>query len=465
MKKKLLLIALPALMALSGCANVSLNKVDEAKELLNVVTEDTLAHDDIFGGERLPTLTNVRGLAPVDTNQPAYGIQYKEHTAEINSVVTDCISIRFVAAIKVVDMDGDSDIDDNDLLLTSASWVRTIYENDDDDGDYLSHASINCQKAYTTIYDGNDELSITDYNNANEPATDYTHFVMYSMLEIPMETYAHYYLTATLSLNGTPSQKLVGTSIDQTKQVVIDTSDENQSGFFLKGKHANGTDLVVKADVDTKGDNPLNNHASFTTSLSPNDKFVAVEYDSTQGVGGKFRIWNSSTLTGNNNPVGYYFENSSGNINTIYKGNYILYLNKSNQLWQSASNVETSGYLYVDVDVSWWGGAWTSVYAYSGDLNGVHTGKWFALTGTFWGAKFRTHTSEEFFNATTYATYTTIAVCRLKDGDNLPEDKTKWSGEGCPEVYNRYDIALKTNGLEDCVYLYNNVEYSMGSRN
>ena len=44
MKKKLLLLTLPALMVLSGCAGVS-----ASPKANNLMTEDTLAHEEIFG--------------------------------------------------------------------------------------------------------------------------------------------------------------------------------------------------------------------------------------------------------------------------------------------------------------------------------------------------------------------------------------------------------------------------------
>ena len=465
MKKKLLLLALPMLMALSACSGVSNKQVEKPLNFADVVIEDTLAHDEIFGNEKLPSL-GVRNLDAIDAAQPAFGIQSHEETVEINHVDTECISIRFIAAIKIVDRNDDHVVDDLDLAATNAVWQRTLFEGN---GDIVntpgSFSEMVSQKAYTTLADGGGELTIDDFNNSHLPATDYTHFVVCSLINIPKEAFGDYFITLGFMINDpNVNPFMIAVSVDLTKQMVFDMADFNhEREYYLVGKNADGTKLVVEEDAETQGANPENNFASFTHSFNQNDEFVIVWIKSADE-NSKFKIWNSSVLTGDGNNIGTYFENSNRKIKALFKGDYVLYFNNSSQLWQSSNHVETNGYLYVDVNVSWWGNdsAWTSVYAYTGDLNGEHTGKWFALTGAFYGNTFRTHTSEEFFNATTYtAGYTTVAVCRLRNGTNLPDDKTEWDGS---IVDNRYDVALKTNGLEDCIYLYNNVEYSMGSR-
>lgn len=327
MKKKVLLTVIPALMILSSCAYA--NRAANVENNPNFFVEDTLAHDEIFGDLERPTLKTARNLDPVFTGtEPAYGIQFKRHTAEINSVVTDVISIRYIAAIKVTDSNGDGVIDDEELAATSASWLRTMYEGDGDL--FKDPAAKNCTKAYTSIYDGDGELTIAAFNTARG-GTDYTHFVMYSMINIPEETYGSYSLVASLSLGGGAPTKMVATSVDQTKQLVIDTSDANQRNcYFVKGKRANGDEFVVKADTDTKGE-PGTNFASFTFDVEENDNFVIVN----NGVDSKFAIYGSADLRGGTSD--FTFENASGKIKAKIDESAILYLNKSGQIYTSIS--------------------------------------------------------------------------------------------------------------------------------
>ena len=50
MNKKYLLIALPAFLVLSGCGSRAFNK-EEVVQPNVTMSEDTLAHEEIFGGE------------------------------------------------------------------------------------------------------------------------------------------------------------------------------------------------------------------------------------------------------------------------------------------------------------------------------------------------------------------------------------------------------------------------------
>ena len=115
MKRKSLLVLLPALMALASCNNAP--KVEPKPELGDIV-EDTLAHDEVFGESKISGNLGVRKAYDADvdvpeeseTSSPTIGIQTK--------TVGDKISIRFVAAIKVLDGNDDGEINDVDLSDT-----------------------------------------------------------------------------------------------------------------------------------------------------------------------------------------------------------------------------------------------------------------------------------------------------------------------------------------------------------
>ena len=96
MKKKLLLIALPALMTLSACSG-ALASPKEA----NLMAEDTLAHEEVFGdvAEAHELRMGPRRAVTFDADFVKVGYQIKfEENGE--GTADDKISIRFVAAIK-----------------------------------------------------------------------------------------------------------------------------------------------------------------------------------------------------------------------------------------------------------------------------------------------------------------------------------------------------------------------------
>ena len=100
MKKRLLLLALPALMALSGCAGVS-----ASPKANNLMVEDTLAHEEIFGEAVEAGEFGLRKAAPFklatltsDFVKMAYQIKFDDKGD--GDASNDVISIRFIAAVK-----------------------------------------------------------------------------------------------------------------------------------------------------------------------------------------------------------------------------------------------------------------------------------------------------------------------------------------------------------------------------
>ena len=82
MKKKLLLIALPALMALAGCSNFQNKPVQKETELLdNFMLEDTTAHEELFGA--VDSNLNIKKIGvpdddPGSTDIPRVGVQFSD---------------------------------------------------------------------------------------------------------------------------------------------------------------------------------------------------------------------------------------------------------------------------------------------------------------------------------------------------------------------------------------------------
>lgn len=242
MKKKLFIGLLPALMVLSAC-----NGVGPQNE--SIFLEDTLAHEELF--DESVSLKSARNLNPTDPTAPAIGIQYKEEKDDKD--VVQYVSVRYVAAVKIVDSS-----------KASASWTRTIY--DEDGVEYKAESSIEITKKYTTIYDGLETLSISDYNTSH--STDYTHFVMYALRKIPL-AYFGSALCASLTFddgkNDPITTKIVTTRLATTAdsvQVALDSNDFDRDGYFLKGSLYGAPSAGVAEDTATK-----KGVASFSTSL------------------------------------------------------------------------------------------------------------------------------------------------------------------------------------------------------
>ena len=285
MKKKLLLGLLPTLLILSSCQAAP--KVAPKVDLHNII-EDTEAHDEVFGESKLVGDLRVRKTYDGEVEVPeegetsilSLGIQTKINDKGTGDDSDDEISIRFVGAIKVVDENSDGDVDDADLALTTAAWTRTIF---DDDGNVSVASAIKgCSKAYTSLAAPNDVegdetpdniLTIEEFN-AGKAGRAYTHFVVYTLLDIPLATYGNYYVVVDLETNTNSSMELA-TTIDQSTQFTfapyINAHPLNNHYFAVK-KTASGFETI-----DAEASAGSGNHAKFENmNLAKNEGFVIV---------------------------------------------------------------------------------------------------------------------------------------------------------------------------------------------
>ena len=268
MKRKCLLTLLPALMVLASCNNAP--KVEPKTELGDIV-EDTLAHDEIFGDSKFAGNLGVRKAydgdveVPEDTgvSYPALGIQSKKGNGVdgIADTEDDTISIRFVAAIQVGDVNGDTVVNDADLAATEVHWCRTIFKND---GTVSKAATIKqSTKAYTSLAapndvenDGIDDniLTIEEFNGAKSGRA-YTHFVVYTLLDLPL-TYGNYFITIEFDVNDEDYSEVLATTIDQTTQFVYDPVINDHplnNHYFAVKKSASGFDVIDAAATPGSG--------------------------------------------------------------------------------------------------------------------------------------------------------------------------------------------------------------------
>ncbi len=273
MKKRMFLIVLPALMALSACSGVQVNK------RVDLMAEDTLAHEEIFGAAEEFNGSVLQRVAPLklsaldsDFVKIGYQIKFAENGSGTSD---DTISIRFVAAIK-------------DAGVT-AFWHRGFaqpnsYEGAAPDGQNwkykLDDGSVNESKTiYSSLVNGDSTITARsgDYQ-------DYAGFVIYTLRNIPYEAYKDSYLGAYLVLadaeNGSNSVKsdFLAVKVEKADSstsknaFAVDLSEYDNKHFLqgtINGSTKPTTYLEDNATLD--GDN---NFASYTdVELKSNDSF------------------------------------------------------------------------------------------------------------------------------------------------------------------------------------------------
>lgn len=316
MNKKLLLLALPALMVMSACTYMqSATNFND----FNIIKEDTLAHEEIFGG--VDKLQPMRLGDPGETPEagsgfaiaPKVGVQFFPYTKD----EADLLAVRFVAAIG--GLDGG----------ITASWTRAVSSNS---GSEL--------KAETGGY--NSTVEYASLNSGGSPkaatseGTGYNKYVVYTMYDIPAaqsKSYIAAYLKLSKEGESDIYSKAVAARIDGKNTFSF---EYNKQGFFLAGKIDTNANRVANQDVDTKEDYDGQNAASFTSYLSANDKFVVVQKETSL-----FKVWSGACLK---NGDAEKASNVDEMITVSSSRRYVIYLNDSNELYQASF-----GYTATDV--------------------------------------------------------------------------------------------------------------------
>ena len=462
MKKKFLLAIIPALLAMSSCTYMQSATAVKGNDFL----EDCLAHDELFGNaelqvaepetqrEKQPLRASNPGFDPEESFQhPSIGVQ------TFYDDVNNKVSFRFVAVVHFDNAEA--------LGASSAVWTRCVSKTD------CSSYPLNdttpapeVTKAYTSLNNNGSIYSITDYNNDHRNEYDqpagYTHFVVYTLRDIDLSKYAgsDYYVSAYVTMSGAfeSSSKAIAIRFDRLKKY---SYVQNVGTGYIEGTFSGTPAIIEKTAVNNDS-----NAASFLNhKISKDDTFVIKAFDGT-----KLKIRNALNFTGDGNNSGDFFADDNGEIKATYTGTYSLYLNSSHQIYTSATKVVNDAKLYVDVDVYWWHGAWTAVYAYTGDLDDDN-GQWFELNTPNSGDDFTTSTKNNFYTEDVLYTsgYDKVAVCRINNDVAFASLPASHKNNGWNNiVYNVTSADIKSNTYEDCVYVYlseGNLGSSMGSRN
>lgn len=246
MNKKVLLFALPIIMALSSCAGASASPKE------NRMLEDTLAHEEIFGeaqeGGKLGFKAPNR-LASLSASSVKIGYQINYDS------VNQEIAIRFVAAIKDTGVKaywhrGFAQANGN-IGVNLDGWK---YKFDEFDADHGKEST----KYYVSLTDGGEPIK-TGATEGTAGYTEFNGFVIYTLKGIPYNTYKDSYLAAYVTLidpeNGENrvSSQAIAVKIERDGLVSKNdfSFDPSVTGHFLQGKIGGVGDTLLRATEDT----------------------------------------------------------------------------------------------------------------------------------------------------------------------------------------------------------------------
>ena len=140
----------------------------------------------------------------------------------------------------------------------------------------------------------------------------------------------------------------------------------------------------------------------------------------------------------------YYFANNSGAIKNNYEGDYVFYLNDSNNFYFGVDNVVRPIYVSLEFVSGWWSndrGA-TAIYAFN---SSTQASTWLEVqsSGNYLVTKVNVDPTE----------YDKIDVVRYDSNYSIPLNST-WTGK-----YNQTnDAEIPTNGLNDCIRVWDGEE-------
>ena len=274
MKKKFLLAVIPALLAMSSCTFMQSAAVVKNNDLL----EDCLAHDELFGNaelqevepeaqrEQQPLRTSDPGFDPEENVSPYIGVQ--------SFVADGKVSFRFVAAVRFESVAAREQ--------TAVTWHRSVTSPS---GAFVKEEGVDavpeCNTAYLALNNNGTSYSIDDFNEDHNDS-NYTHFVVYTLRNVSLTTYAGHYVSAYLSFSKTGesgidpvSSKAIAINVERTEKYVYTASD----GYCYIDGTFSGTPRKIAATRVRNG----SNKAEFEyVNFAAGDTFVFNEFYNTK---------------------------------------------------------------------------------------------------------------------------------------------------------------------------------------
>ena len=289
MKKKLLLIALPALMVLSGCSAVSIKPAEKVNDA-DLMLEDTTAHEELFGDAKLAPNKlgdpegDPAGDDPSWTKMPKIGVQFASYEKD----EANYYAVRYVAAIAGLQSGA-----------VTAEWTRGV---SDEIGNELKPLSGG--KMSTVEYNSlNNNLTPTAATSEGEGYYKYIIYTLYDIPAIQVSSYVVAYLTLSKSAQTPAVSKAVAARIGGGNAFSFAAS--KAEGYFIQGK-INGTANQILNLDDTP--EVASDHAEKqNAALKEDDEFGCFYYNP----GSSFKFFGYDMVTEDSGgPCDYYLEQS-----------------------------------------------------------------------------------------------------------------------------------------------------------
>ena len=398
MKKKLLLIALPALMVLSGCSNALIEQPALYNDA-NIMLEDNLAHEELFGEAKLePKKLGVPdvdpGSDPSWTKAPKIGVQFKSY----QKAETDYYAVRYVAAI-------------NDTAGMTATWSRGVSQKDSNQIKAMSH----------------DHVSLVKYDSLNNDSTPVTaasegfeKYIVYTMYDIPAaqdESYIAAYLTLSKDGEDDVVSKVVVTQLDGSNYFSFGMDQLVKDGYFMFNSRFGILEQDAGADTDPT-DNGKNNAEFADIVINTGDKFGFFRFTTSvfQFYGRQTFIDETAAEFAKSTTIDQFAQ-------LYYGGRYTFYINHINMVYITPLHVTPT--LYFQPNTNWKSdGARFAAYVFHkvGDAEATAT-EWISMTETTSGSGVYKANIE-------IATHNYIIFCRMDGSKPANNWDNKWNQTG-----------------------------------
>ena len=394
MNKKLLLIALPALMVMSSCAGVNHAPKEE------YFKEDTELHEEFFGG-LAPKRLGEPNDGPVTgddwTKGPKVGVQFASYEKDVDpSEAVDMqtfYAVRFVAAIE--NTDG-----------MTATWSRALSEKDSTQTKLMAHDKVSLAK-YDSLNNNGTPAAAADEDDGN--GGKFEKYVVYSMYDIPAtqdESYIAAYLTLTKAGEADVVSKVVAAQVDGS-HVFSFIPDEIlvRNGYFLQGSRF---DIIPQDDED-----PAENNAVFSNlNLEATDEFGLFKFTDSC-----FQFFGNTTFLSSTS-ARFIKASSIDQYNQAYlDGEYNLYVNNINMVYTEPQSVDMD--LYLVPNDNWKQDAYDHAPRFAMNAFGASDNDWFDLVETGTGTGIYKVKNDEKINL---GKYTTVIFCRMNGNDDKLEN-------------------------------------------
>lgn len=330
MKKKLLILALPALMVMSSCTSL---ESATAQNNFDFFKEDTAIHEEFFNKSQPMNLGEPEETPEAGsgfTSVPKIGVQYsgvyevdvKDGEGNPTGEKKNCFAVRYVAAIEGLESGA-----------VTAEWTRGVSDKTSNPVKPVAGGHYSTVE-YTTLNDGNDP------KDASSEGGKYAKYVVYTMYDIP-EAQADSFIVAYLTLSK------IGETPVRSKAVAARVAGDHafsfapnkSAGYFMAGTIHGAPNTIVDFEAGS-GKEGEDKAKKLDQELNGNDLFGYYLINNTNGgYLSSFQYYGWTTFKDQQ----FYLERDSGSelFKVRIHGTYDLYINKDFHLWMDCDSADT----------------------------------------------------------------------------------------------------------------------------